>query len=113
MRLLVALLVIVFIGTQCARKMHGGAPSCIQQKIDELKAMSQGNPPAKITEYEYEGKRVYLLTKPCCDQYNELYDSNCNMICAPSGGLTGKGDGKCPGFEANAKLIRVVWEDKR
>ena len=75
MRLLVALLVIVFIGTQCARKMHGGAPSCIQQKIDELKAMSQGNPPAKITEYEYEGK--------------------------------------CPGFEANAKLIRVVWEDKR
>ena len=113
MRLFITLLVVLMMGTQCARKIYGDAPSCIQQKINELKSMSQGNPPAKITEYEYEGKKVYLLTKPCCDQFNELYDNNCNYMCAPSGGLTGKGDGKCPGFEANAKLIRVVWEDKR
>jgi hypothetical protein len=113
MRLVIILIVLILAGTQCARKMYGDAPSCLIEKLNEIRSEPVGNPPAKLSEYEYNGKRVYLLIKPCCDQYNELYDSNCNYLCAPSGGLTGKGDGKCPDFEANAKFIKVVWEDKR
>jgi hypothetical protein len=112
MKWIISLAFIIVTGTQCARKMYD-APSCIQQKINELKAMTPTNPRARISEYEYDGKKVYLLIKPCCDQYNELYDANCNYVCAPSGGITGKGDGKCPEFDANAKFIKVIWEDKR
>jgi len=113
MRLIIVLAVIIATGTQCSRKIYGDAPSCLKSKIDEIISKPVGNPPVKISEYNYNGQKVYLLARPCCDQYNELYDSDCNYLCAPSGGLTGKGDGKCPDFETNAKFIRVVWEDKR
>ena len=29
------------------------------------------------------------------DYDNLLFDDNCNYICAPSGGFSGAGDGKC------------------
>lgn len=114
MKLLIALAAIMFMSIQCSRKVYGDAPSCLIKKLNEIRSNPiAGNPPAKLSEYEYNGQKVYLLTMPCCDQYNELYDSKCNYLCAPSGGLTGKGDGKCPDFDATAKFIRVIWEDKR
>ena len=114
MRLFIALAIVMLMGTNCARKIYGDAPSCLVKKLQEIRSNPiAGYPPAKLSEYEYNGQKVYLLTKPCCDQYNELYDINCNYLCAPSGGYTGKGDGKCTDFDANAKFIRVVWEDKR
>jgi len=113
MRLVIVLAVMILAGTQCSRKIYGDAPSCLIKKLKEISSQPFGNPPAKLSEYEYDGKKVYLLTKPCCDQYNELYDTYCQYLCAPSGGYTGKGDSKCPDFDANAKFIRVVWEDKR
>lgn len=114
MRLLIVLAAVVLIGTSCSRKIYGDAPSCLIKKLEEIRSNPiAGNPPAKLSEYEYNGTKVYLLTKPCCDQYNELYDVNCNYLCAPSGGYTGKGDGKCPDFDTNAKFVKVIWEDKR
>jgi len=44
----------------------------------------------------FEGKRGYLIPSPCCDRYDYLYDSNGVILCAPSGGFTGGGDGSCP-----------------
>ena len=43
-----------------------------------------------------DGRPVYLFTAGCCDQFNRLYDADGRFICAPSGGFTGAGDGKCP-----------------
>ena len=67
----------------------------------------------EVDEYIYEGKQVFLFSSPCCDQYNNLYDKDCNLICAPSGGYTGKGDNKCPEFSSKAKHIRLLWKDDR
>jgi hypothetical protein len=88
-------------------------PACIQQRIDQIKSQPRWNPPAEVIEYIYQGKRVFLFSSPCCDQFNTVYDENCKAVCAPSGGYSGKGDGKCPDFNANAKLVRQIWKDER
>ncbi|MBC7946908.1 MAG: hypothetical protein H7Y42_03440 [Chitinophagaceae bacterium] len=85
----------------------------MQQKIDAIKAQTVWNPPAEVNEYLYQGKLTYLITSNCCDQYIMLYDGTCTPICAPSGGYTGKGDGKCADFSTNATHIRLIWKDER
>ncbi|WP_240409923.1 DUF6970 domain-containing protein [Flavisolibacter nicotianae] len=88
-------------------------PSCIQARIEEIKKQPRWNPPAQVEEYVYNGKRAFLFSSNCCDQYNELVDENCNYLCAPSGGFTGRGDRKCPNFKDSAQFIRLVWKDER
>ena len=88
-------------------------PSCILTKIDSIKKEPVWNPPAEIYEYEYQGKKVYAISSNCCDFFNTVVDSDCNYICAPSGGFTGRGDGKCKDFFKEAKQLRLVWKDER
>lgn len=105
----------------CHRKMPtetsaagvNGVTACIQQKIDSIKQVPVWNPPAEINEYNYAGRKVFLISADCCDFYSIAVDSNCNYICAPSGGFTGKGDRKCTDFNEKAKLVRLVWKDER
>lgn len=87
-------------------------PTCIETKIQELKNKPVQNPPTKIWKWEVNGQTYYYITSNCCDQYNYLYNSNCEIVCAPDGGLTGKGDGKCPVF-TNKIVKTLVWEDTR
>jgi hypothetical protein len=88
-------------------------PLCIQAKIDEIKKEARWNPPAEVNEYLYNGKKVYLFTSDCCDQFITLVDATCNSVCAPSGGITGAGDGRCPDFYKEAMHLRLVWKDPR
>jgi hypothetical protein len=90
-----------------------GIPACIQQRIDSIKKEPKWNPPAEVNEYTYNGKTVYLFSSPCCDFFNPVYGSDCNYICAPTGGFTGKGDGKCEDFNSTAKHVKLVWKDDR
>lgn len=87
-------------------------PSCIENKIREIKKEAVRNPPAQVWKWEVDGNIYYYITSDCCDQYNYLYDEDCNVVCAPDGGLTGNGDGKCPEFKGQIKRTRV-WEDDR
>ena len=88
-------------------------PECVLHRIDEIKKLPKWSPPAEVSEYMYNGKKVYLFTADCCDQFIILADDACNPVCAPSGGITGKGDGKCPDFDEKAQLLRVLWKDDR
>ena len=88
-------------------------PPCIQHRIDSLKLLPVLNPPAQVDEYDYNGEKVYGFSLGCCDMFYEVYNANCEYVCAPAGGFTGKGDGRCPDFNQNAKSIRVVWKDER
>ena len=45
-----------------------------------------------------DGRPVYLLNAPCCDQFNRLYDGDGRYICAPTGGFAGEGAGDCPAW---------------
>lgn len=84
-----------------------GAPHCLKGLI-----RSSTQTPTQISSYRYNGNTVYLLIPDCCDQYISLYDENCNLICAPGGGFSGKGDGKCPDFYAKATDEKQVWKNK-
>ncbi|MDQ3682959.1 MAG: hypothetical protein M3352_07795 [Bacteroidota bacterium] len=109
----VALIFLLFSIQQCSKVKSLDIPACLQKKINEIKKAPKWNPPASVNEYMYNGKTVYLFSSDCCDQYNMIYDSDCNYVCAPSGGITGKGDGKCEDFNPLAKHIRLVWKDER
>jgi hypothetical protein len=83
-------------------------PACIDSIIAKA---ANDQPPIKAEKvelYEWEGKQVYLVSWQCCDFFNEVYDANCKRICAPTGGITGKGDGNCPDFLKSAKLIKQL-----
>jgi hypothetical protein len=97
---------------ECSKKSER-IPECVQQKIDSIKALPKWNPPAEVHEYNYQGQQVFLFTSPCCDQYIVALNKNCEYICAPSGGYTGKGDGKCADFYSSAAYVRLVWKDAR
>ena len=43
----------------------------------------------------YAGGPAYLIPSPCCDKYDYFYDSRGVILCAPSGGFAGRGDGSC------------------
>ena len=97
----------------CNKQKTAGIPDCIQQKINTVKGQPKANPPIEVQQYAYNGKTVYLVTSGCCDQYNVVFDEKCQYICAPSGGLTGKGDRKCPDFIEKATFVRTIWKDER
>src|SRR4051794_17939573 len=71
-------------------------PPCILKKIDSIKKEPVWNPPAEIHEYKIENKLFYAISADCCDRFSTVVDASCNYVCAPSGGFTGRGDGKCP-----------------
>jgi hypothetical protein len=109
--ILIAMLITAMNTDSCKNKNR--LPPCVQQKIDQIKAQPKWNPPAEVNEYTYEGRQVFLFTSDCCDRYIELFDSNCNYLCAPSGGYTGRGDNKCSKFYDEAEHVRLVWKDGR
>lgn len=97
----------------CNKNSAAHIPSCIQGKIDAIQHLPKFNPPATVYRYVYGDKYVYLFSSDCCDQYNYLYDKDCNVICAPMGGITGKGDGRCPNFKDMATDETLIWKDPR
>ncbi len=129
MKYLALLLVIPFLSaTECGKKKNetktedtktevvdsnsNVLPKCVQKIIDEGKKETPSTAPIQVDEYLFKGKKVYLFTAPCCDFYNEVYDENCKKICAPTGGFTGAGDGKCTEFFKEAKLVKNIWKGK-
>ena len=50
------------------------------------------------------------MISPCCDKYNIVYDSVCNILGYPDGGFTGKGDEKMIDFFKKATNKKIIWE---
>ncbi len=88
------------------------APSCIEQKIEGIIDDPVTNPPAQVWRWEADGQIFYYITSDCCDQFNYLYNENCEIICAPDGGISGEGDGNCPDFTTEIEKT-LIWEDSR
>ncbi len=121
MKYLLIVLIFPFLSaSECGKKKEKTAdetaatdsiPSCIRKIIDDAGKDIPPNTPVQVDEYIYKDKKTFLITAHCCDQYNTLYDENCTMICAPSGGFSGKGDEKCPDFSANSKHVKLIWKN--
>ena len=93
-----------------ASSLVTATPPCIQKMIDSATTAPGGQSITEVTRYMYNGAKVYLVGAPCCDQFNNAYDSACNYLFAPSGGFTGKGDGSHPDFFTMAKVDSLIWK---
>ena len=96
---------------------HPSQPQWVQQLIARLQSEPVRNPPAKIIRYASAGRSYYYVPPAAGDQFSSLYDSAGKQICAPDGGVTGGGDGKCPSFVRKMLSSRdpgeIVWQDTR
>jgi len=88
-------------------------PDCIKDKIKQIQKEEVRNPSAKVYKCVYDGQTVYYFPPYCCDIPGELYDTDCNLICQPDGGLTGDGDGTCTDFFDERTDVELIWEDDR
>ncbi len=86
-------------------------PACFQSIINTMVAGPNGSPQS-VSRFNYKNQTVYYLVSPCCDKYNIVYDSACNILGYPDGGYTGKGDGKMADFASEASGKQIVWEKK-
>ena len=107
----IAIFVILLAG--CAPSVPAGNPAWVDELIRKFQNEPAGNPPHSIWRYDYNGKTVYYVPPQCCDQYSVLYDASGEEICAPDGGLTGRGDGRCPDFFEKRTGEKLVWQDTR
>jgi hypothetical protein len=95
------------------QKTHSlNVPSCVQTKIELIQSLPVDNPPKEVWKWQVDGNTYYYFSAACCDQYSELYDTNCNLVCHPDGGLTGAGDGNCPNFSGSI-IKTLIWKDPR
>lgn len=111
---IVTLLVITVLFLSCKESDVNliNAPKCIENKIEEIINHEVTNPPTQVWKWDVDNQIYYYITSNCCDQYNYLYTENCDILCAPDGGLTGNGDGNCPLF--TSEIVKtLVWKDDR
>ena len=104
----------VFIFVSCSSnkvsKTANPMPACLQSKITTMKTDPSQGEPLSVIQYDYKGKTVYYVASACCDKFNIVFDSACNVLGYPDGGYSGKGDGKMLDFYAEAENKKVIWE---
>lgn len=84
-------------------------PEWLRVKIAQYEALPADRAPLGIWRIAHDGRAAYYLYSPCCDQYNPLLSAEGNEICNPSGGFTGRGDGKCPEPMDRGTKAALVW----
>ncbi|MGB3047712.1 DUF6970 domain-containing protein, partial [Dokdonella sp.] len=96
----------------CATRVQATAP-WLDQLIARFQAEAVANPPRRILRYRYRGQTVYYVPPSCCDQPGILYDETGTQVCAPDGGISGRGDGRCPDFHEQRSAESLIWSDSR
>jgi hypothetical protein len=88
-------------------------PVWVTEMIRQMERAEVTNPPSYLARYEYAGATVYYVPPHCCDVASSLYDESGTLICGPDGGLSGRGDGRCPDFFAARRNEKIIWRDSR
>jgi hypothetical protein len=112
-RLFITAVALAVIAGGCASPAQAENPLWVDELIVKFCSEPVGNPPQSLWRYDYNGQTVYYIPPQCCDQYSTLLDENGKFICAPDGGFTGKGDGRCPDFSSKRTNEILVWRDSR
>jgi len=82
-------------------------PDCVENEIRNEAFTWEA-----VYEQRIDGEVFYLFDPGprCFDCGSVLYDASCNIICVPSGTITGQGDGRCPDFSNAIIEETLVWE---
>lgn len=97
----------------CSQSTEPSIPLWVNSLISKFQSEPVGNPPQSIWQYQYKGQTVYYVPPQCCDQFSQLFDARGNYLCAPDGGFSGTGDGRCPGFFQERSNEKLIWRDQR
>ena len=85
-------------------------PACVEKTLKSMSSDPSRGTPQSITSYTYKAQTVYYVLSACCDKYNIVYDSKCNILGYPDGGLSGRGDGKMMDFKTEATNEKLIWQ---
>ncbi|MGE0441564.1 MAG: hypothetical protein AB7S39_13850 [Gemmatimonadales bacterium] len=94
-------------------ELPADTPDWLREMVGSIAREPVTNPPTEIWAQTYQGKTTYWRSSRCCDVYSELYSASGALLCAPDGGITGTGDGRCPDFADTATDRRLIWKDRR
>jgi hypothetical protein len=109
-----SLLAALIVVGACAPVLSAPAhPAWVTALIRDIGSEPVRSPPAHVARYEFRGAEVYFVPAYCCDFFSVLYDEAGAVLCHPDGGLTGRGDGRCPEFMTERRRERIVWRDRR
>jgi hypothetical protein len=96
----------------CAQPATQPLPAWVQQKIADFEASPEQPDAMEIWRLQYRGQDAFHFISNCCDRYNPLYDSTGKVLCSPTGGVTGQGDGQCIGaLHTSPERVRI-WVAK-
>ena len=84
----------------------------LRTKIAELEKDKDRNGDVQIFRYDYRNRHVFWITGYGDDRPSELYECDGEKICEPDGGITGKGNGKCPDFFGRRENEHRIWQLK-
>jgi hypothetical protein len=88
-------------------------PAVVDRLMAQFQAEPVANPPRSIWRYDFQGRVVYYVPPACCDIPSALYEADGTVVCSPDGGMTGRGDGRCPTFFEDRRGEALVWRDSR
>ena len=89
-----------------------GVPQWLKIRLADYDAQPDAGAPRAVYALDYAGAPAFLVQAGCCDQLDPLVDARGVLVCYPSGGFTGRGDGKCPGALPPAAERREVWRHR-
>ncbi len=107
------LLGLILAGPAACANHPSSNPAWLDRLVAEFEAAPVANPPHRILRYRYRAQTDYYVPPSCCDQPSTLYDETGNRLCAPEGGLSGRGDGRCADFHDRRSDESVLWSDPR
>jgi hypothetical protein len=89
-----------------------GLPEWLRIRLADYDAMPGSAAPRAVFELRWGDGVAYYVQAGCCDQLDPLIDARGVLLCHPSGGFTGRGDGKCPQALPAAADRREVWRHR-
>ena len=90
----------------------GGLPDWLRIRLADYDAQPGPAAPRAVFEVRYGDGVAYYVQAGCCDQLDPLIDARGVLVCYPTGGFTGRGDGKCPGALPQVTERREVWRHR-
>ena len=89
-----------------------GLPEWLRIRLADYDALSGSAAPRAVYQVAYGDGVAYYTLAGCCDQLDPLVDANGVLVCYPTGGYTGHGDGKCVKALPPPTERREVWRHR-